>query len=97
MTSTSISSPLRMNLGFKKEASEAIGPSSDAATPDASIDAVPPGSLYGPFGTASWQTDGGPSVVPDVARNRYIRNGRVGSWDRIRTCDLAIMSRLLYH
>src|SRR5258706_7091244 len=22
---------------------------------------------------------------------------RVGSWDRIRTCDLAIMSRLLYH
>ena len=42
--------------------------------------------------------------LADVARRAQTstdaveeKGGKVGSWDRIRTCDLAIMSRLLYH
>jgi hypothetical protein len=32
-----------------------------------------------------------------VDMDTHTEGKRIGSWDRIRTCDLAIMSRLLYH
>ena len=41
-----------------------------------------------------------PAPAPDGADGGHSLGKcmeRIGSWDRIRTCDLAIMSRLLYH